>query len=978
MAAITKGIVTSFGNTPQAVDDVFNASALGIGSSGSYAPILIDVMANDKAGGAKTLYSLDNADSLGGIRPTDLLAQDLARTEAASTDTSLNGARIWITADGQVGYDASTLSSAALAQIQGLGAGQYFTDTFTYAIRMANGTLSWATAQIKIAGTNDAPVAVDDVASTAEDTPLLNLNVLGNDTDVDGNPLSISGTPTALHGTITVNSNGTLNYTPNANYYGSDTITYTVTDGTVTDTGQVTITVNPVNDAPVAEDDVDSGDEDTVISGSVAGNDSDVDGDSLTYSLVSGVDPLDGELSFDAAGNYSFTPAANFHGEVTFTYQANDGSGALNADSNVATVTITVNPVNDAPVAEDDVDSGDEDTVISGSVAGNDSDVDGDSLTYSLVSGVDPLDGELSFDAAGNYSFTPAANFHGEVTFTYQANDGSGALNADSNVATVTITVNPVNDAPVLSDTTDPVAVVELTDASSQNLSPINGTFSVAHSEVGLTLTPSVVGSPVVNLSGSPFTLPAGAAALTALAAFTLTGTTSNGGSATIGYSYDPTAANLDFLAAGQSLTITYTVQVSDGNSASGTQDVTFTITGTNDVPVITSNGGGASASISLTENSSAVTTVTATDLDAGASITYSIVGGADAAKFAINASTGALTFVTAPDFEAPTDAGANNIYDVIVRASDGIASDDQAIAVTVTNLSDVETNGTNNSSQQADVVTLVNGVGQVSGSVVGSDSDFFRFVTVGSTAYQIVSGDRIVLDLNGPAGSDVSLWYVDDPSRPQDAVEVTAGIVYDPVTDVLTYDVDSSSTHSGGTYFARVAFAGSGGSYTLNIAVTPGIIGANGVDDVLTGSSGGENILGLSGNDTLYGLDGNDSLEGGVARDLLYGGTGDDRFVYTAIADSQPGATNRDTIFDFASGDKIDLSAIDANTNTAGNGTFLFVAAATATITANSVSWHQAGGNTYIHGDNNGDGVADFEIELLGTRTMVSGDFGL
>ena len=103
----------------------------------------------------------------------------------------------------------------------------------------------------------------------------------------------------------------------------------------------------------------------------------------------------------------------------------------------------------------------------------------------------------------------------------------------------------------------------------------------------------------------------------------------------------------------------------------------------------ITSNGGGATASVSVAENSTAVTTVTATDPDAGTTLSYSIAGGADAAKFTINATTGALAFVTAPNFEAPTDAGPNNVYDVTVQVSDGTNTDTQAIAVTVTNQND-------------------------------------------------------------------------------------------------------------------------------------------------------------------------------------------------------------------------------------------------------------------------------------------------
>ena len=130
-------------------------------------------------------------------------------------------------------------------------------------------------------------------------------------------------------------------------------------------------------------------------------------------------------------------------------------------------------------------------------------------------------------------------------------------------------------------------------------------------------------------------------------------------------------------------------VQVSDGSNID-TQDIAVTVTNVNDnAPVITSNGGGATAAVNVAENSTAVTTVTATDADAGASLTYSIAGGADAAKFTINTSTGALSFVSAPDAEGPTDTGGNNVYDVQVQVSDGSNTDTQDIAVTVTDVND-------------------------------------------------------------------------------------------------------------------------------------------------------------------------------------------------------------------------------------------------------------------------------------------------
>ena len=136
-----------------------------------------------------------------------------------------------------------------------------------------------------------------------------------------------------------------------------------------------------------------------------------------------------------------------------------------------------------------------------------------------------------------------------------------------------------------------------------------------------------------------------------------------------------------------------YLVQVrASGGSLFDDQTITVTVTDVTDnaAPVITSNGGGATASISVGENSTAVTTVAATDPDAGTTLTYSIVGGADQGKFQINGSTGALSFIAAPDFEAPTDADHNNSYLVQVRASDGSLFDDQTITVSVTDVNEV------------------------------------------------------------------------------------------------------------------------------------------------------------------------------------------------------------------------------------------------------------------------------------------------
>jgi hypothetical protein len=127
-------------------------------------------------------------------------------------------------------------------------------------------------------------------------------------------------------------------------------------------------------------------------------------------------------------------------------------------------------------------------------------------------------------------------------------------------------------------------------------------------------------------------------------------------------------------------------VSVNGGASAfsTSTDTVALSVAAVNDVPVITSDGGGNTATKSVAENTLNVTTVQATDLDAGTILTYSISGGSDAARFTINPTSGVLSFIAVPDFENPADAGRDNVYDVVVRVSDGTTIDEQAIAVTV------------------------------------------------------------------------------------------------------------------------------------------------------------------------------------------------------------------------------------------------------------------------------------------------------
>ncbi|WP_404969789.1 tandem-95 repeat protein [Vibrio campbellii] len=285
---------------------------------------------------------------------------------------------------------------------------------------------------------NDAPVANDDSAVTDEDTPVT-INVLPNDTDVDGDTLSIvNASVPAEQGMVEI-VDGKLVFTPADNFNGEATISYTVSDGELEDDAQVTVTVNPINDAPVANDDNAVTDEGTPVTIDVLPNDTDVDGDTL--SIVNTSVPADQGTVEIVDGKLVFTPADDFNGEATISYTVSDGELEDSAE-----VSVTVNPVNDAPVANDDSAVTDEDTPVTIDVLTNDTDVDGDTLT--IVNASVPADQGAVEIVDGKLVFTPAENFNGEATISYTVSDG-----ALEDSAEVSVTVNPINDVPTVENT---------------------------------------------------------------------------------------------------------------------------------------------------------------------------------------------------------------------------------------------------------------------------------------------------------------------------------------------------------------------------------------------------------------------------------------------------------------------------------------------------------------------------------------------
>jgi CshA-type fibril repeat protein len=279
--------------------------------------------------------------------------------------------------------------------------------TITYTVSDGNGGTATSTLNITVSPVNDPPVALTDNVTGTEDTPVSG-NVLTNDSDLDSGTLTVTavtiagvstpvtiGQPITLpSGTLVVNANGTYTFTPTANYNGSvPTITYTVSDGTATATANLNITINPANDAPDAVNDVATATEDQPLTTNVLANDIDVDGDALTLTTftINGTTypagstaaiPGVGTVVISSTGTVTFTPEANYNGAVpSITYEVSDGKGG----TDTGVLSITVSPVNDAPVALTDNVTGTEDTPVSGNVLTNDSDVDSGTLTVTAV-----------------------------------------------------------------------------------------------------------------------------------------------------------------------------------------------------------------------------------------------------------------------------------------------------------------------------------------------------------------------------------------------------------------------------------------------------------------------------------------------------------------------------------------------------------------------------------------------------------------
>ena len=352
-----------------------------------------------------------------------------------ANDSDPNGDTLTLTAAGAPSH-GSTASQPNGTVRYSPAANYAGPDSFDYTVDDGGGHSATGTVSVTVTPVNDTPVATDDALVTSRDVPST-IAVLANDTDVDGDALLVTGVTAPASGTATANADGTITYTPAANFAGTDGFDYTVGDGAGgSDTGHVAVTVLAVNHPPVAVDDTLTAPEDTPTTMDAAANDTDLDGGALS---VSAVGPAShGTTSITASGQVRYAPAANYNGGDGFDYTVADGAGATDTGH----VTVTVTPGNDPPVAVADAVTTPEDTPVTFVPAANDTDIDGDALAVTAIGS--PAAGTAVLNANGTVTYTPLADVNGTDAFDYTVSDGAGG----SATGTITVTISAVNDPP--------------------------------------------------------------------------------------------------------------------------------------------------------------------------------------------------------------------------------------------------------------------------------------------------------------------------------------------------------------------------------------------------------------------------------------------------------------------------------------------------------------------------------------------------
>ena len=792
---------------------------------------------------------------------------------------------------------------------------------------------------ISVTNVNEGPtIKSGSTASVAENSTGTVYTAAATDPDA-GTTLtySLSGADAAL---FNINATtGAVSFKSSPNYEApTDTggnnvydVVVSASDGTNTATKAVAITVNNVNEAPT----ITSATTATVAenaTGAVytaAATDPDA-GTTLTYAL-SGVDAglftidaATGAVAFKASPNYE-APADSGHNNVyDVTVKAYDGKNTTSQ-----AVAITVANVNEAPTftSGTTASAAENSTGTVYTAAATDPDA-GTTLSYSLsgadaaLFNINATTGAVSFKASPNYEAPTDAGANNVYDVTVKASDGTNTTSQ-----AVAITVTNINEGPTLTS--------GATASVAENATGTVYTAAATDPDAGTTLTYSIAGTDSVLFNINSVT---GAVSFKASPNYEA-----------------PTDS-------GHNNVYDITVKASDGTNTAS-QAVAITVANVNEAPTVTS-----AATASVAENTAGtVYTVAATDPDAGTTLTYSL-SGTDAALFNINATTGAVSFKASPNYETPTDAGANNVYDVTVKASDGTNTTSQAVAITVTNV------------DEAPAGITVTGPLSVQ-ETVGSGGTIGTAYAPGTTQPVVATlsdttpeaGDTVTYSLVGGATSLFTIVGND--------IKVAAGASFDYET-TPSYALNVRATDAAGHTYDQVV--------NVNIANYSGSFAGTAGNDTVTGTSEEDTINGGAGNDTIIGGAGADTLSGGAGIDTLsystsatavtinlatntasggdatgdiisnfenvMGGSGNDSLTAWASGSTLDGGSGNDTLIGGAGNDTI-IGGAGADTMSGGAGTdTLSYATSTADVTVNLAT------NAASGGDAAGDVISGFE----------------
>ena len=707
---------------------------------------------------------------------------------------------------------------------------------------------------------NDRPDAVDDMATVAEDEMVV-IDVLGNDTDADGDALKVISA-TSPDGTVEINADGTLKFTPDANFNGMTNVDYTVADGNGGfDTAWVKVNVTPVNDAPDAVDDNAMTIEDTSVVVDLLANDTDLDGDTLMVTSVT-VPAEQGTVVDNGDGTATFTPAADFTGTAMISYDIKDGNGGRDWAKHF----VEVQSENDRPDAVDDMATVAEDEMVVIDVLGNDTDADGDALK--VISATSP-DGTVEINADGTLKFTPDANFNGMTNVDYTVADGNGGFDT----AWVKVNVTPVNDAP---DAVDDMATVD------EGEMVIIDVLSNDTDVDGDTLTVIKAVAP----NGTVDILDDGTLKFTPDAGFT--------GMTTVDY------------------------VISDGNGGEDTAWVKVNVIDTNDGPTATDN----SYSFVPTESAGDVDgnvlmddTGNGADSDPdGDALTVVAVGGAaggvgtpvagdNGGLFTINAD-GSVDFDANGEFDG-LPLGETAETSVTYTISDGNGGTDTAtVTFAVEGVNDGTVQGTNGDD------VIIPGYVDADGDIVDAEDNILPGKAPNDDVIQAGSGNDSVQaglgadtvfggfgndQIDGGDGNDLLLGSAGD-----DLLEGGAG------DDILDGDSGNDRLHGG-----------DGNDILLGGDGNDMLFSGKG-DDVIDGGAGDDKIEASKGEDLITGGAGADNIWAGLGTDTIFGGNGGDRVKGGEDADGS------DVDVLDLTGSNVDFITYDENDPEAGVVTFL------------------------------------------------------